>query len=246
MSRVVPAKNICEQALRAIGSFPTTESAADGEHLRQAMTSLDLLLAQLAGTMRLFSRVDATLTMAITNGTQSYSLFSTLGSQLPTDRIQYVIDAWLEDGDGRRYEIEIVNRFKFEDVCKLAQTGRPEWAYIDRQFEPTLQIYPTPSSDDATSWSLKLVVQRYAPNVAPGGVTGTQPSGSVLHEMGQSWQRHLVFQLAHDLGSGLITKIGEQSLTRFKGIADEAKRALEAFENREHQTTAPICEAWGM
>lgn len=246
MSRVLPAKDICERALRAIGSFPVTEGAADGEQLREAMTWLDLLLAQVVGTTRMFSRVDATLDMAITNGTSSYDLYATLGADLPTDRIQYVVDAWLEDGDGNRSPIEIVNRFKFEDVCQPDETGIPAWIYFDGQQNPTLQIKPKPASTDTTEWTLKLVVQRYAPNVAPGGVTGTQPSASVLHGMGQAWQRHLVFQLAHDLGSGPITKIGESSLTRFKNLADEAKGALLAFENREHETTEPTVEAWGM
>lgn len=246
MSRILPAKDICERSLRAMGAFPVTESAADGEQLREAMTWLDLLLAQVTGTTRMFSRLDATLSMPITNGTALYDLYSTLGSELPTDRIQYVVDAWIEDGDGNRSPIEIVNRFKFEDVCRPTQTGKPAWIYFDQQQNPKLSIYPTPDTSDTTTYSLKLVVQRYSPNVAPGGVTGTQPSASVLHGMGQAWQRHLIFQLAHDLGSGPVAKLDERSLTRFKATADEAKAALLAFENREHETTEPVCEAWGM
>lgn len=245
MSRVIPAKGICELALAAIGELPVSESAADGEALRRSMEFLDILLAQIVGTHRTFSRIDATLSMPITNGTQSYNLYTALAETLPADRIQFVTDAYLQDGNGNRYEIEIVRREKFEGVSKPAETGRPVMIYIDRLEDPTLQLFPTPASTDSTVWTLKLICQLYAPNVAPGGVTGTQPQASVLHKMGQAWQRYLVFQLAHDLGSGPITKIGESSLTRFLGIATDAKTELLAFENREQQTTPPIVEAWG-
>lgn len=245
MSRVIPAKGICELSLAAIGELPVTESSADGEALRRSMEFLDLLLAQLVGTHRMFSRIDATLSMPITNGTQSYNLYTALGDDLPADRIQFVTEAYLETDTGRRFPIEIVRREKFENVPEIAQEGVPTWIYIDRLENPTLQLYPTPSDDDTTEYTLKLVCQLFAPNVAPGGVTGTQPQASVLHKLGQAWQRFLVFQLAHDLGSGPITKIAESSLTRFLGIATDAKTELLAFENREQQTTPPIVEAWG-
>lgn len=244
MSRVLSAKDICERSLRAIGEFPVTESAPDGEKLREAMTWLDLIMGETVGTMRMFSRIDSTLSFTIENGTQSYDLFSTLGEDLPTDRIQYVVHAYLEDGDGNRSDIEIVNREKFESVSDPALTGTPIWIYIDRLASPTLYLYPTPHEDDTTEWTLKLVGQRFAPNVAPAGVTGTQPQSSVLHDMGQAWQRWLVLRLAHDLGMGPVVKLPEPSLTRFQRSAMEAKEALDAFENREHQTTEPICDGY--
>lgn len=246
MSRVFTAKDLCERALRAIGAFPVTDSAADGEQLREAMTWLDLILGETVGTERMFSRIPSTMSMEITNGTGSYDLYSALGDDLPTDRIQYIVDAWIEDNLGNRSPIEIVNRQKFEDVSDPDESGPPAWIYVDRLANPTLQIKPIPATTDAATYTLKLVGQRYAPNVAPGGITGTQPSGSVLHDMGQAWQRFLVCRLSHDLGAGPIHKLPETSLTRFAGMAGEAKQRLDAFENREHETTAPIVEPWGM
>ena len=247
MSRVLTAKDVCERALRMIGSFPITESAPDGEHLREAMSMLDLLLGETVGTERMFSRIDDTLSMTITNGTQTYDLFTVLGSELPTDRIQFITQAYLEDEDGNRTPVEIVNRQVFEDVPDLAEVGPTTRIYFDRlNTSPTLSIFPTPDADDETEYTLKLVCQRYAPNVAPGGVSGTTVSASVLHDMGQAWQRWMVFQLSHDLGCGAIVKLPESSLGRFKLTADEAKAKLDAFENRQHETTAPVCEPWGM
>lgn len=246
MSRVLSAVEIATEALGAIGAFPVTETAPDGVQLRKAMTWLDLIMAETSGTERLFSRMTpTTLPLLLTNGTQTYNLYSALGASLPTDRIQYVMDAWVDDGSSNRFEIEIVTREKFEDVAKPATSGPPRWIYIDRTGDPTLHIFPTPATTDPTVWTLKLVCQTYAPNVAPGGVTGLLPLASVLHDFGQAWQRWLILQLAHDLGAGPIWKLPEQSLTRFGAMAAAAKLRLLAFENRQHENTPPIGEAPG-
>lgn len=245
MSRVFTANDICCLALGAIGKFSINDSAPDTSSLRRAREWLDLIMAQLVGTRRMFSRVDNTLSMLITNGTSSYDLYTTLSSQLPTDKIQFVTGAWMEDDGGNRYAIEIVTRERFENVAKPTETGLPIWIYIDRIVDhlvnPTLRIFPTPSVTDPKVYTLKLVCQRYAPNVAPRGVTGNQPLGNPAHELSQAWQRWLVTQLAHDLGAGPVQKLPEPSLARFAAMAAEAKTDLLAFENREQETTPPIC-----
>lgn len=248
MSRILTAAAICGEALGAIGAFPVTETAPDPTHLRRAMTWLDLILAQVTGTERLFSRVASTVSFTITNGTSSYDLYNALGSELPADKFQFIVEAFLEDSNGNRVPLEIVTRDKFEDVPKPAETGPPCWIWIDNDdaTAPTLHIFPTPASTDTTVWSVKLVGQRYSPNVSPGGVLGSLPSASVLHDMGQAWQRWMICQLAHDLGSGPIHKLPEQSLNRFMGMATLAMTRLLAFENREHETTAPLTEPWGL
>lgn len=243
MSRQRTAKEICERALRAIGAFPITDSAADGEQLREAMEWLDIIMAERAGVQRMFSLIPATLPILLTNGTTSYDLNSALGADLPVDRVQFPVEAWIEDAAGNRYPIEIATRETFEGVSKADTPGRPVMIYIDRlAVSPKLSIYPTPPTSDPTVWTIKLVVQTYAPNVSPGGVTGTTPSASVLTNFRQAWQRWLIFQLSHDLGSGPIFKLPETSLTRFAGNAKVSKDDLNAFENQEHDTEAPVCD----
>jgi hypothetical protein len=244
MSRILSAVDIASRALRAIGAFPVTESSADGEQLREAMTWLDLIMAETSGTERLFSRMTpTTLPLLITNGTQTYNLYNALGTNLPPDKVQFITDAFVDDAAGNRFEIQIVNREKFEDVAKPATTGTPRWIYIDRTGNPTLQLFPTPDVTDPTVWTLKLVCQTYAPNVAPGGVTGLLPLASVLHDFGQAWQRWLILQLAHDLGSGPIHALPQERITNFLAMAGSAKLRLLAFENRQQETTPPIGEA---
>lgn len=245
MSLVLTANEICARALRAIGAFPITESAPDGEALREAMSWLDLIMGEFAGSTKVFWLVTATLDIPLTNGTQSYDLVDALGSDLPIDRVQWPVEAWLEDGNGNRTPLVIVTLEKFESVSRVDETGPPCRIHIDRSSTPQLRVFPTPATTDTNSYTIKLVVQKFAPKLAPLGVTGTTPSGTSVTGIPQAWQRWLVLQLSHDLGSGPIHKIGEQSLARFIGGAKEAKEALLAFENREHDTEPPLCEpAW--
>lgn len=247
MSQVLTAKQVCERSLRAIGAFPITESAADGEQLREAMSWLDLILSQEAGTNELFNLIPDSLTVPITNGTQVYPLGQTLAATLPVDNIQFPVRAWLQDGDGHREPIEIVGHQRFMTVEQPAETGPPRMVYIDHLAQtPTLSIFPVPATTDPNTWEIILDVQTYAPNVAPAGVTGAQPSGSVVHKFRQAWQRWMVSQLSHDLGSGPIFKLPESSLNRFGKMATDARMQLLAFENREKTTEPPICEPYGM
>lgn len=246
MSRILTAKEICERALRAVGAFPVTQSAADTEHLREAMFWLDLNLAQLSGSTRIFWLVPDTVLQELENGVQSYALNTTLGADLPLDGIQFPVEAWLQDDAGNRGPLEIVQRHKFEDVCRPAEVGVPKFIYIDRLVSPTMQVYPTLDADETAVYTVHLVVQRFSPNVSPGGVTGQQPQSGVLTGVRQAWQRWLILQLSHDIGSGPVYTLPESRLRRFKSEADSALSDLLAFENREHASTPPVCEPWGM
>jgi hypothetical protein len=144
----------------------------------------------------------------------------------------------------RRRPIDIVTRDIFLAKRLPNENGRPHMVYIDRLPDNQLILFPTPLATDTQLYILELDVQTYAPNVAPAGVTGTQPQGEVLTNFRQAWNRYLCAQLAHDLGSGPIYKIGEASLNRFGNIAAQAKAELERFENREHEDTPPIGEAY--
>ena len=97
MSQVLTAKEICERALRAIGAFPVTDSAADGEQLREAMSWLDLYMGEFAGGNEIFFLVQQQLPIVITNGTGTYDLDDALGANLPIDGTQFPIEAWLLD-----------------------------------------------------------------------------------------------------------------------------------------------------
>ena len=135
---------------------------------------------------------------------------------------------------------------RFEEEADPDETGTPTMIYIDRLENPKLRIFPVPSSTDTETWTIFLIVQTFAPDVSPKGVTGQQPNNSVLTGIRQAWQRWAVWQLAHDIGSGPVYALPDTRLQRFEKSADDAKTALLAYENREHESTPPISGPWGM
>lgn len=243
MSRVLTAKEVCERALRAIGTFPLSESAPDAEQLREAMFWLDLIMAEVAGTRRLLHLIPEPVQFALTPGVSRYPLKSTLAGQYPIDGIQFPVGAWVVTNSGE-VPIPIVRRDTWSQAQAQAATGAPRMVYIDRAPELTLYTYPTLPLDAASPLLLQLDFQRNAPNVAPGGVSGAVPQDSTVTGYRQSWQRYLIMRLAMDIGSGPVIKLAEQSLARFERQALTAVHQLDAFENQEHDTEPPITRAF--
>jgi hypothetical protein len=244
MARILTAKEICERALRAIGAFPLSESAPDGEQMREALFWLDLIMAEVGGTARLFHLIPEGVGLKLKAGQSKYPLKASLAADYPIDGIQFPVDAHLRTPGGRRRPLMIVTRQTWETVDQLDAPGIPRLVYIDRQSLPTLWTYPSLPAGVAGEFVIELDVQRYTPNVAPGGVTGQAPQGSVLHGFGEAWQRFLIERLSQDLASGPIIKLPEQSIARFESQAMKAYAALMRFQNQEHDTEDPIVRGY--
>ena len=244
MSQVFTARQLCERALRVINAFPVTDSAADPEHLREAMFWLDLLLSELAATEELLFLVPSPnqVEFTLTNGTGAYDLIGALGANAPVDGIQFPKAAYLQWPSGHRTPLEIVTRDDFMAVRKPEESGPPRLVYIDRLPDSQFYVWPIPATTDTNSYIVIFDVQTYAPNVSPAGVTGAQPKAADITKFRQGWQRYLIWQLAHDLGSGPIFKRPETDLNRYGKSAAAARAGLLAHENREHDSEPPICE----
>lgn len=244
MSKVFTAKEICERALRVMGAFPISESAAEGEDLREAMFWLDLILAEISGTADwLIHQVPDVLSLTLEAAKQEYVLSTELGSAAyPDDGIQNIQQCWLEDSGGNRSDISIVNKATFEDVTDPDETGTPKRVFIDRTVtpSPTLKTFPTLPADETETYTLKLLVQTFSPNVSPGGVSGNKPEDSVAHGFRPAWQRFLVYRLAVDLSSGAVRRLPDASVRDFQKKADEARNLLEARDNRDNDDSDPI------
>lgn len=246
MSRTLTASEIASQALRLIGAFPVTQSAADGEQLREALSWLDLILAEISGTREIFFQVTNTLSLPLEPGRREYPLGDTLGSEFPSQGIQFPREAYLEDEGGRRWPLTIVARDTFDNVSQPERNGTPEVVYINRAPIPTLSTHPTLHDDVTVGYTIRLVVQTYSPDVSPGGVSGNRPRASAETGFRAAWQRYLIYRLAYDLGMGPIHKLPERSLARIERTMDEADKALHAFENREHDNEPPIADPHGL
>lgn len=243
MSRTFSAADIAGRALRMIGAWPVTESAPDGEQLREAMNWLDLIMSEVAGTQELGFLQPAEVSLTLVAGTRSYVLASVLGDEYPDDGIQFVLSAWMEDENAQRHEITILSKESFDAL--EVEEGLPEKIYLDMAESKTLWTWPTLPSDETETYTIKLRVQVFAPNISFKGVTGTQPTGTTLHKFAAAWQRFLTYRLAADIAAGPVAALPQSRINHFITEANEAWVALDGFQNREKTTEPPVAEPYG-
>ncbi len=233
------ANQLAEDGLRRIGAYAINMAAARPQDLDVALNALDKLVSELAGTNECFWLLTRTLSISLTADTASYDLRTALGADWPSQGIEYVSEAWIEDASGNRYPAEIVTRFKFDAVSDADTSGRPEIIHIDRVVpSPLLRPWPIPAD---TSWTLKLVIHTSSPTIwtqRPGGKTNA--GAAVLSGLPSAWARWAEYALAADIGSGPVRKMPSAETNGWRVIAEQARERLLAFQNREHETTPPI------
>ena len=232
MSTLFTARELIELALTKIGAYTPSDWGPDPDEVETGMRWLDLNLAQLSGTHRIFFHVPATVSVPLTAGVQDYLLLDVLSPNTPEDGIQFPLDAWLEDAGGNRTELRIVTRQTFESVSDIDRSGTPERIWIDRLTEPTMRTWPVLGTGN-TGYTVKLTLQTFAPSFATddeGRATGLRAA----------WQRWATLQIAADLGDGPVRRLPLSEIQPWKNEAVQIKRQLAAFENREQQDYAPI------
>lgn len=230
------AYRIAEKALRKIGAFPITDSAADPMEMREALDWLSIILADLAGEEPIFWLIPATLTIPLTAGVNAYDVQATMGNDYPELGIQFPIEAFVEDDAGNREWMEIVSRTVWDGFPDRDATGPITHLYVDRLYPPTLYTYPT-LADTSKQWSVKMTVQTFAPDFQ-----GNTDKATGLRS---AWQMWSIYQLASCLGDGSIRSVPEVEVRRFERRAADSKRKLFAYENREHESTPPVCRFIG-
>jgi hypothetical protein len=227
MSKLFNARQICERALRLIGAYSLMDSQADAEEMTEALSWLDIILAELSGTQRVYWLVPETLTMPLTASTASYDVLNTV-TKPPTNGIEFPIEAWLSDAAGNRSEVELCTHRAFNEVAGSPATGLPTHIHIDRLGKPTIRVYPTPGADlGANEQFIKLVVQTYAGDFATGN--GQKETG-----LRAAWQRWCIYELAANIGAGPVRRLGEREIAQIQQQAAKSLTALNGYENQQH------------
>jgi hypothetical protein len=227
------ARKICEKALRKIGAFPINDTAADPEHLDEALDWLDLNLAQVSGTGRAFWLVPSTLPLPLTAETAEYDLLDVLATNAPDDGIQSVVSAVLDDGNGNRTPLTLIGRAEFEEIAVPATTGTPDRVYVDRLNNPTLTTYPVLGAG-ITGYTIQLVVQTFSKDFA------SHKTGNTATGLRETYQKWCIYDLAASLGDGSIIKLPERELAGIRSVAKDAFDKLDAFDNRENSAASRI------
>lgn len=231
--RVLKNSEIAERALRKIGAFPITETAARPEQLSEALFWLDMLIGHICGTRDIYWLKPATVSLSLTGGTGTYDLRNTLGTSWPTDGVDFITEAVHDDGNGNRTPLELINRQQAEQIPVPATTGTPEKIWVDRlRAGPTIKTFPILGSG-ITGHSIKLVLQTYSEDF-------TKDNGNRASAMRATWNLWCVTNLSALIGDGPVRKLPGGEVDRMKKDAASYWRDIEAGANREntsaHQT----------
>ena len=237
MSTLLTARQIVERALRRIGAYSINDNGADPEHMREGLFWLDMMVAETAGVERMFGFTPDTIDVALTGGVQSYDLLNAMGANAPVNGVSFPVWCEIADDTGSRFPIAIVSRQDFESVSDLNQSGKPDKVYIDRLNTPTMKVHPVPATGVDT-YTLKLVVQELGPDLT------TKTGANLQTGFRAAWLRWAVLKLAYDLSSGAVLRMSGAERNEIKSDYIEAYQKLTDFENREHETTAPVADCW--
>jgi hypothetical protein len=235
MSVLLTANQIAERALRKIGSFPITETAARPEELAEALFWLDLIIASLPSEVRRYWLLSDTLHLPLLPGTEVYRLADL--PDWPAEGVEHVTHCWLEDPSGNRSAVAIVGRTEFDLRSRLDTPGRPELVHIDRSLDPKLRAWPVIAVAD---FRLGLIVQKLGPDLAPRDSSPRLNRSHQEHGLPATWQMWAVNELAIRLGDGPVRKLAGQTIAAWKAENLALKADLDAFQDAEHQNTPPI------
>lgn len=227
MPRLFLAHELVERSLRKIGMFPITETAAQPEYVKEGLYWLQMRLAHICGTNRVYHLTPKDpLSLSLTGGTQSYDIEDVLGASAPDDGVQFVKEAVLDDGNGNRTPLRIVTRKEWEQLEVPGETGTPDKVYIDRLRDLTLKTHPTLASG-VTGYSIKLTVVTYVPDL-------TKSQGKVDPTHPETWQLFIVTDLAGIIGNGPVRKLPRAEVELIKKEALDYWGDIFGRHNEEH------------
>lgn len=227
MSAIFTAAQHAAAALRRIGAFATTHAGADPDQVEVVLISLDKLVAELAGTERLWWLVPADVQVPLTAGVNPTNIVTAAGiGAIPADSLQFITDAKLINisatPTGQEDWLRRVSRHEFAELDKRNLAGTPEVIYIDRTLlQPMAYLHPV--QGDSTR-SLLLTIQKFHPDVS---------ENKNRMQIDQAWNRWCEYALAADIGSGPVLNLDAQRITGYRNEAAISRNRLLSFQNRE-------------
>lgn len=223
MARILEVREVCERALRRIGSYSIRDSQADAAEMAEARHWLDMLMGHVAARRRTWWLVAETASVTLT-----------------IDEPDYVLSAVLPDGDAMssvisvtavnletdaRDPLEVWRRWEWEERDATLVTGPPRAVYIDRSSTPTMRVWPTPS--DPLTHRLDVVFQRVSPNLVTGAASER------ITAFREQWNLYIVTALAAQIGNGPVRKLPQDEVREMQGQAESLLFDLECFDAHE-------------
>lgn len=225
------AKQVAENALKTIGAFPPSMSAADPGELRTALQWLEMMLnttvgiRPLAGFWRVFD-------ISLEAGIGDYEL----DDFADESGVQQVFSVNIVDSEGNVDPLKML--FEEEgDAENLEDTGQPERVVVTRDAHPVLKVYPTPTStEEDAGLVLRVRVQTYQTPIDGSGIADEDM------KLRPSWYLWATKRLAYEIGSGPVRRLMDTELKRLQSDADKIETALLARDGQYNSGRPPLTE----
>lgn len=226
MSRLLSVSEVCERALRKIGSFSMADTGARADEMQEAMFWYDMVVGHVASLRRTYWLIPATRNITVTAGVSSYLLRTSVSTSPQVQSMVAVNRVALTGGE--RSDIPIVRRTEFEERSGLPTTGEPNFVWVDRTRDPTLHIFPAPPTP--VTYSLDLTYQTFAPNQV-----GSSPTTSV-DGWRDSWNLFLITRLAAELSDGPVRKHAADEVRALREEAEKLYHELADYDGHEGES----------
>jgi hypothetical protein len=224
MARILEIREVCERALRKIGTFSIRDSQADAAEVEEARFWLDMIMGHLAARKRTWWLAQETAPITLIAGQADYPMAAVLPAGDPMAFPILVTRVTLDDGR-RDPDITIARRREWEAREAAVTTGPVRMVYIDRSTSPVLRVWPTPS--EPVFDRLDLVFQRVSPDL-----TRSAPTERVT-KFREAWNLYIVTALAAEIGDGPVRKLPADEVRALKTDRDRLLFDLEAYDDHE-------------
>lgn len=234
MAKLFNAREICTLALRRIGVVAKDDSSVADAILLTALQHLDMLLAEKAGTTRLWFLSPQELTFTYAADSESVDISSLLGANNRLDMLRAAYDDDTDD------EITLLRRAEF-DIIKNGgaldyTSGRTLFVAPDGDDTYTAYLRPVPT----TALSIRVTGTKLSPSVS----LATQSSATMAHGFETAWQRWMVYALAADIGDGPLARLPEERLNRWVAIAGNSWVELNSTRGGGQRKAVRFTRPW--
>lgn len=222
MAGALTIGQICERALRRIGSYAINDDGARQVEIEEARYWLDLIVGHVAARRRTWWLVPQTAALTLLAGQSSYPLAASLGTLAG---VQHVVDVWaIDTQSGQKRAVTIARRDEW-DARQPSESDLPAMVYVDRTDDPTLHVWPTPP--DNPRFTLAVTFQRFSTDMRQGQLSTGMP------DLRQTWNLYLITALAYEIGNGPVRKLPADEVDEHKRRAAELLRDLEDYDGQE-------------
>lgn len=225
MSVLLTGRTVAERSLRKISAYSINDTGADPEEMREALSWLDMIVAELAGTKKLFWLVEDTIFFDLDAGDGEYDVVTEMGANAPDNDILAVTHATLRDSAGIDTPLKMYSRTEYEELDDKDRSGVPCGVYIDRLTPMKAKLVGIPT---VSTYDLGLTVITYPPDITlrlGGQATGFAPE----------WNSYLVTRCAAECGDGPVRRLPVTEIRDWRQQAEVLKKELLSFSNREQR-----------